>query len=247
MDDVVHALIMAFSILVFVMGLTVAVYMFSKVTNTAETLLYYNDDTNYYEGIQLYKSSQVVLDKNTDQVISEMTRFVDVETIIPTLYRYYKENFCVKIYDASGDMIQYFDVNTEAAVRNAAGAQKPTAKQKALNKVYNDKNSNLYMFEAPWIGSTDENTKKRVDYFVNGKSGYINNTHVDYTNNKFYKIREFNRTAASSNDKVYFIEQFANYTYTGDTYTDEETGDILVDGAKPEDKMIIIYTATKDV
>lgn len=231
MEDAVHAFIIAFSVLVFIIGLTVAVNMFSKITNTADVLLFYADKTNYYDNIEIEGDHS--------------EREVDIDTIIPTLYRYYKENFCVKIYDADNKLIQIFDVNLEGEVRKAAAATKPTSKQKALNKLYNDRlKINTYLFEAPWIGSTDEHIKTRVDYFVNGKAGYINNTYVDYEDNMFLKIREYNRTAADEN-KIYFEEKFTNYSYTGDTITNDE-GEILVVGVQPKDKIIITYKAKKN-
>ena len=235
MDSAVHAIIMAFSIFIFVIGLTVSVYMFSQVTTTAETLLYFSDKTNYYDNIQL----------NSD----ETNRKVDVDTIIPTLYRYYKENFCVKICDVDGELVHIFDVNLEGDVRKAAAtpATKATKKQAALKSMYNDKlnQPQLYLFEAPWIGSTDEQgIKSRIDYFINGKAGYINNSYVDYTGNKFYNTIQFNLAQPDEANKIYFIENFISYTFTGETMTNEE-GEILVEGAKPEDKIVIIYTATK--
>ena len=186
MDNAVHAIIMAFSVIIFVIGLTVAVHMFSQVTTTSETLLYFSDETNYYDNVKL--------DTN------EVNRIVDIDTIIPTLYRYYKESFCVKIYDADKELIQVFDVNLEGEVRQAAASMNPTKKQNALNVTYNDKTKKgSYLFEAPWIGSTDENIKTRIDYFINGKSGYINNAYVNYKDNEFYRIREYNKTATEEN------------------------------------------------
>ena len=238
MEDVVHAMIMAFSVLVFVIGLSVVMYMFQQVTETSENILYYSDETNYYDNIKIEEG--------------HTTRTVDTDTVIFTLYRYYKENFCVKIYDApaaGGELLQVFDVNLEGKVRQASAISDAnvTAEQKALKKIYNDKTSPLYLFEAPWIGSTDEDIKTRIDYYINGSAGYINNTYVNYkkANNKFYEIRLYNQTASEAN-KVYFKEEFIRYTYTGDTMVNDE-GEILVEGAAPKDKIVITYTATKDI
>lgn len=227
MEDAVHAMIMAFSVIVFIIGLTIAVYMFQQITSTADNLLYYSDRTNFYDNIELNMSDENALTK----------RIVDMDTIIPTIYRYYKENFCVKIYDAKGGLIQIFDVNLEGEVRQASAVRTGslTERQKALRTVYNDKNKQQYLFEAPWIGSTDEDIKTRIDMFINGSSGYINNTYVDYTDNEFYNAR---------NKKILFSEEFINYTYSGETMTTDD-GDVLIEGTRPKDKIIIIYTAQK--
>ena len=86
------------------------------------------------------------------------------------------------------------------------------------------------MFGAPWLGST-ENVKTRVDYFVNGEVGYINNILIDYKDNLFYKARM---------QKKMFKEQFINYSYSGETFVTDD-GDELVTGASEKDKIVIIY------
>ena len=244
MEDAVHAIIMAFSVLIFVFALSVAMYMLSQVNTTAETFLYYADKTNYYDNIEL----------EPDQI----NRKVDFDTIIPTLYRYYKENFCVKICDNDGSLVQIFDVNLEGEVRQAAAKaiSNRSKKQKALNSTYNNKTKPEYLFEAPWIGSTDDNIKARIDLFVNGKAAYINNTYVDYENNKFYKARLHNEGLEDDktvdnhetidNQKVFFTEEFVSYTYDGETITTDD-GELLVAGSQPEDKIVIIYTANRDL
>ena len=237
MDDAAHAIIMAFSIIVFVICLSVAMQMFNKASETADTLVFYEDETNYYDNIELEEG--------------QSNRQVDVDSVIHTLYRYYKENFCVKIYDAPtgddyyGDLLHVFDINLEGESRqsSAISNSKANQKQKAYKNLYGNSSSPLYLFEAPWIGSTDEDMKTRIDYYINGSSGYINNTYVNYENNKFYKIRNYN-VGKPEEQRVYFTENFIRYTYTGETIVTDQ-GDILVEGAQPKDKIVIIYTATK--
>ena len=57
-------------------------------------------------------------------------------------------------------------------------------------------------------------------------------------------MREHNKVASDA-DKFYFMDKFIRYTYTGETIENDD-GDILVEGAQPKDKIVIIYTATKD-
>lgn len=234
MEDAVHAIMMAFAVFVFVIGLTLAIYMFSQITTTSEALLYYADETNFYDNIKIEG------DNKTD-------RIVDAETIIPTLYRYYKENFCVKICDANGVLLQIFDLNLEGKVRTTASTEvrKRTPEEQALNTRYNDKNKIEYLFEAPWIGNTDRDTKTRIDFYINGQSGYINNSYLNYENNPFYKIRIYNQNYwLSEEQKIHFTEKFINYSYSGETMTTDD-GDTLVTGTKDKDKIVIIYTADK--
>lgn len=247
MDDVVQALIIAFSVIVFVLALSISMHMFSQVTTTAEDLALYSDSTRFYDNIQL----------DPEEVGESYTeRLVSTETIIPTLYRYYKENFCVKIYDANSELIQIFDVNLENLVNKAAADKtaltEPTDKNDlkyiekmknyALGKIYNDKTKrNYYLFEAPWLGST-ENLKTRIDFFVNGQAGYINNKYVDYTGNEFYNSRH---VGDDTKEPEQYRERFISYSYDGQTLETEE-GDTLVTGASEKDKIIIIYTMVDD-
>lgn len=229
MDDVVQAISIAFACIVFVIALSVSMYMFSQVTTTAEALSLYADPTTYYDNVQL------VEDNNGE---NGTERLVSAETIIPTLYRYHKENFCVKIYDASNNLIQIFDVKLEGDVHNAVADTNAEDENdssqvvnNALKNIFDDKEKPYYLFQAPWLGST-EAVKTRIDFFINGDFGYINNALVDYRKNKFYAARM---------QGIQFREQFISYSYTGETMETED-GDTLVTGAESKDKIVIIYT-----
>ena len=257
MDNAERAIMMAFAVIVLGIALALAMFMFSSITVTSEQLTFYTDSTAYYDNVQLTKvcancSKVNPYDNNEcedckvafpditdDHIKNGTTRVVGAETIIPTLYRYYKENFCVKIYDATNNLIQIFDVNLEGKVHGATGdthaeadATNPThIRNYAYNQVYNDTSKDYCLFGAPWLGST-ESVKSRVDYFITGKAGYINNTYINYINNKFYQAR--------INGKQ-FTERFINYSYSGQKMITED-GDELVTGEKSKDKIVIIYT-----
>ena len=232
MDNATQALMMAFGAFVFIFALTLAMYLIIQVQSTAEVLAFRSDSTKYYDNVELVEDN-VNGSKGT-------VRIVNAETIIPTLYRYNKENFCVKIYDASKKLIQMFDVNLENRVFNAisdTNASSNTDIEKkannALKKVYNDKTKGgYYLFGAPWTGSA-EHIKTRIDLFVSGKAGYINNQYVDYTDNAFYN--------SLSQNNIQYMEEFISYSYTGETLETED-GEVLVTGASAKDKIVIIYT-----
>ena len=87
MENAVDALKMAFAVLFFVGALGISMVTFTKARETADILLYSKDSTNYYEYVEPSKNK---------------SRVVGVETIIPTLYRYYKENYTVVFYRGTG-------------------------------------------------------------------------------------------------------------------------------------------------
>lgn len=235
MEDVVQALMIAFGALLFVIGFSVAMYMFSQVTTTAETLTFYADTTAYYDNVKIDDSQPLLKD---DDIKNGKSRVVNAETIIPTLYRYADEEFCVKIYDESGNLIQILDLDLEQKVHSSIGDTRATndstdAKQianYAYKKIYNDSTKQYYMFGAPWLG-TKENIKTRVDFLIKGQAGYIGDQYVNYTGNNFHEYLETGNQ---------FKETFISYSWSGQTLTTDD-GDTLVTGDAPKDKIVIIY------
>lgn len=230
MENAVDAIKMAFGMMVFVIAMSATMYLFNAVSSTSQVLLYAADETNYYDNIEI--------DESAGESIT--TRKVNVETIIPTLYRYYKENFAVQIYNKNGKMVQIFDVNIEGKVRKAAStiSSRRTGEQNALMSLYGvtltggdaDK-TNPYLFEAPWIGNTSKDIKTRIDLYVNGECGYINNTKVDYRNNNL--LENFKDST--------FSEEFTQYAYKGDTISSEDGTETITGNVKAETKILIIY------
>lgn len=136
MDNAVDALKIAFAMLVFVMAITVSITAFDQAKATSDEVFYMADKTNFYE----YTSDDKIPDG----------RIVSIETIIPTLYRYYKENFNVIILDKDGKEVCTFNLEKEI---------------QDYSKNYKN---------APWLGNANEDTKLRVDVEVSGEHKVIN-------------------------------------------------------------------------
>ena len=81
MENAVDALKMGFAVLVFTMALSLTLYMFSQARETADSVLHSSDMTAYMEYDEATADSE--------------NREVGLETIIPTLYRYYTENYTI--------------------------------------------------------------------------------------------------------------------------------------------------------
>ena len=95
MENVADALKMAAGVLVFVMALGIAISSFSEAKQTADVLIQYNDreySTQYAQDTQ------------------ERNRIVGAETIIPTIYRAYKEKYKVIFQDNAGNPINLFAI-----------------------------------------------------------------------------------------------------------------------------------------
>lgn len=236
MENLTHALYMAFSMIVFVIAFSLSLYLINKLNTTAKTLVY-SVEASYYDSLSLNE----MIENNEDR---NRSRIVGIDTIIPTLYRYYKESFAVKILDEDGTLLQYFDTTTEGDV-NAAKAtisENRTAKQKALLSLYDVNSNSCYMFGAPWLANINKDAKTRIDMYINGGKGYINNTLVDYSQkigkagNKKYVYLNYYKDRK-------FKEIFTQYAYEGDTISDDSTGELVtLTGSKQiSTKIIIIY------
>ena len=105
MENAVDALKIGFAVFAFVMALSLALYMFSQAVNTADTVLHSSDVTEYMDYEEVKEGS----DK----------RIVGLETIIPTLYKYYKENYTVIFRDSSERFMELYETKTDSNLWSA--------------------------------------------------------------------------------------------------------------------------------
>ena len=164
MENASQALIIGFSMLIFVIALTICITMFSQARATSDFVIFKSDETSYYE--------YDIIDENS----RKNTRVVSLETIIPTLYRYYKEDYRVNFIDSeenslpiyisvTGENINYFDVDEE------------------VNR------------SEPWIGS-QENFKENIDKIVE------NVLIANYKNREFEEIYSTKIISTSDTETV---------------------------------------------
>ena len=97
MENVAEALKMAAFVMLFVGALTIAMLTFSST----QSILFNRDKRSYYSYIE-----------EEDYIISETEfkteRIVSLDTILPTLYRYYKENYRVEFYKEDGSPLYLY-------------------------------------------------------------------------------------------------------------------------------------------
>lgn len=235
MENLTHALYMAFAALVFVIAFSVSLYLVGKLNTTSKEITY-SLSGEYYDSLSF---GNIISDNELDM---HRSRIVGIDTIIPTLYRYYKESFAVKILDKDEKLLQIFDTTTESEVNAAKTKVKENRsdKDKALLSLYDvsgegdsaTPNNACCMYGAPWLANINKDAKTRIDMYINGGKGYINNVLVDYSDNniKNYKDKKFKET-------------FTQYAYEGDTITDNTNGEIttLTGNKQISTKIIIIY------
>lgn len=84
MENASEALLMAFAVLIFVVALSLGISSFSLARQTTQSIVEMTDREFDY----------TYVDFNSENT----SRIVGIETVIPTLYRAYKENFIVRFY-----------------------------------------------------------------------------------------------------------------------------------------------------
>ena len=155
MENVVEALMMGFAVIIFVIALTVSITSFDQVKVVSDMVLYSQDETNYYE----YQGAIGKASQN---------RIVGLETIIPTLYKYYKENYTVLFRQANYDTqtgefnnIEYLEIyNTPSKYRTSSTGYYLWGKE--------DKENNQSSYDTLM-------QKKYNNYFTNGYNKRGNN------------------------------------------------------------------------
>lgn len=91
MENASEALHMAAAVLIFVLALTISINAFGEVRAVSQTLVDYNDREYEYTYVE----------ENTDsngEVLTE--RLVSLESIVPSIYKAYKENYKIVFRDS---------------------------------------------------------------------------------------------------------------------------------------------------
>lgn len=88
MENASEALKIAFGVMMFVLALTLSITSFSQATQAVETITYMSDRETTYTYVKPASNSN---------------RIVGVETVIPTMYNAYKENYKVYFYESYTD------------------------------------------------------------------------------------------------------------------------------------------------
>ena len=106
MENAVDAIKIAFGLLVFAIAIVLTFSVIGQVRATSDIIFTLNDKTQFYE----YTTEE---DYNTN-----INRIVGLETILPTIHRYAKEQYAVTIFDTTGRAIVRYDLYTEGFMAN---------------------------------------------------------------------------------------------------------------------------------
>jgi len=241
MENAVDALKMAFAVLVFVIAITVSIVSFNNAKATSDAILYTKDETNYYE-------YQGAIGKASEN------RIVGIETVIPTLFRYYKENYTVVFkqgnYNAdTGEFSneKYLYVYETLANKDLWEDNYAGNTNSIMYKKYGISAEDIRIFSFDldeetlrhehWTGSISE-TKSNLDAFLNGS------IYISPIDKKEYKNYGRDTYLAGGFIQKYknskFVETISEYVYSSDTDT-SEIGNTI----KEKKKRMITFTLIK--
>ena len=239
MENAVDALKIAFAVFIFIVALSLAMYMFTQARETADIVLASSDVTEFMDYVEV-----------ADTVGED--RIVGLETIIPTLYKYFKENYTVIFLKSNGTSLEPLDLYTTRT--------NPTLWSAGYtNRYYSDNiDTKICSFDVdeetrrrePWTGNTNY-YKQNLDMFLSGGIFVApSGNGMDYN----YSDRNVNGWGTSKSfieqykDKQ-FRESLGEYIYnsvnSGAGQTNEIEDDEFSSGVgdtQDREKRVIIYT-----
>ena len=178
-ENIADALKMAGSVLLFVMGLSIAILAFSQARESMDIVLSYSDR----ESLSIEGDSRFYYLSNDN----DTSRYVGKETIIPAIYRAYKENYVFKFPD------DYYLFKKE--VKNTEGLNKEkkiSTLDLANQSLSSDLESRQFLNGIIYGDFTYEDGKTKTDYIskFNIKPNNVCLYNYLTEKEKKYKIKE---------------------------------------------------------
>ena len=256
MENAVKALEMAFAVMIFIIALSVSMYAFNNAKKTSDIMLYAQDKTNYYE----YQGAK---GKTAED------RIVGLETIIPTVYKYYKENYTVlfrqgnyntqtgelsnlrylKIYDtpsksksSTNGVVLWGTSNTyDTLMQNKYAQFFDGGYTQSLNtEIFSFDLEEETLRHEPWTGNYSK-VRKNLDCFFNGEKYKNPNTGLEYKDYQYANGKSFMEQYKNKQ----FLETIGEYKYSStqsNANNDTQDGSSISSLVKQKKKRIIVFT-----
>ena len=220
MDNATDALKMAGSVLLFVLALTVAINAFGLARQTADIVLSFKDrETEYIDTDNYYKAD----DNNKN-------RKVGLETVIPAIYRSFKENYRI-VFIKGGQKLKLY----QATLQNNN------------DPLHSEVDVDFNYIDVYDTAIASGNEKEFIEGILYRKN-FSNSIELKKFENK-YKIKQFygfNNDINGSEDKsLYELLKNANITEEIGVYYQEDldpTSRDSVPESNKDEKRIITYT-----
>ena len=125
MENGVEALKIASSVLIFVLAITITISVFTSATQALNRIFNMQDQDEYVKDAEGNYMNFI-------KIAEKGTREVGVETIVPSMYRAYKENYAIYFYNADGTKfilddskpeVNYIDLEKEVHISSDAAIE----------------------------------------------------------------------------------------------------------------------------
>lgn len=217
MEDAVEALKMAFAVIVFCIALTISIAMFTQAKSTSDIILAEEGKNDYYE---YYTYNRQELKENVKRVVG-------LETVIPTLYKYYKENYTVVFKTGTYENGQLTNVRNyelyTSKTPDKTSDNKPLWGNYDWRKYWGENASETYKRKIcsfdmdeeikrrePWTSSQSD-VKNNLDLFLNGGK-FISPTGLE-AENMNYGNGFINAVTNNGTRTPRFVEELGEYVY----------------------------------
>lgn len=261
MENASDAIKMAFGMLVLVGALALAMYSFTTARQTSSKITKEADNLEYYSTLSL---------EDIDSVNALSSREVGIETVIPTLYRYYKENYTVLFYIGKGydkntgnfasiePMTLYYTEVTENYLPKSSLIDRKHNKssgraifgfdkqdEQARNEPWNLNQQADYNFMKAFVNgnSTDK-------YYTSRKNSIWGGTYNTFSNDNdgngpYYRINFQYNSFGSGRKGIIgqdyrFIERYGEYNYENTLKHDENTNTTTSITSNLTDSVVIL-------
>ena len=175
MENAAEALKMAFAVLMFVLALTLCISSFSQAREAVDSIITIKDRETSYTYVTASKDG---------------TRTVGAETIVPTLYKAYKENFEVHFVDAEGNPIILYKYKDPYGNKKAMSVidleqENHASAERAINRL----NYILRGKFDPELGSGNDPAEKEVEEIIdhNGLYNYLKQNRFKERMGEYYQ------------------------------------------------------------
>lgn len=250
MENATEALKMAFAVLVFVIAISLAITMFSRLNAVSKALIAESDVTTYYQYNTIPST--------------EKFRTVGIENVIPTLYKYYTENYTVLFLDNTGTSLKPFTLYTSARSIDTWGNIGETQRRTiytigGIDYIYDKDNRtnctrDIFAFDVdeenyrhePWSGDSND-YKENLDCILYGGLGYEysdgSEQHYEYAD----KIRGgLVNYLLDPRNNIIIKEMLGEYNYSRSITNSNLAGDPDTnDRTVQNNKRVIIYVLEK--
>lgn len=145
MENAADALKIAGAVLIFVLAISITIFSFGQARQASDTIIYYRDRESYYDN---RKESEVYYGIQENGTVSGLSRTVSFETIIPSIFRAYLENYKIvfvgldaplyRIKQKSGSDIDKYSIDLETmgdTVNNAVLSHDDERKRQFIKKI----------------------------------------------------------------------------------------------------------------